>query len=375
MYRALLVCNSRFPESGGELAELHGPKKDGMLLRDALTDHDTGMFNKDDVHLVAEGSSAEIVGEIEKFFTSAEPDDTLLFYYSGHEKVLNQQYFLAARDTNVKTLFSTAIAKPILDGIVTSSFAEAKILILDCCNSALAKGEGLAEKLSGRGRFVITATSVSESADDSKLRGLPSPFTERLVEALLAKAVDRDGDGTVDLDDVYYYLEIARSGGPRPERHFDGAGTIAIAKRLVATATINVDAAAQELAHPAAQPGQPYLETRVPGANFNADRVAEFRGLMRDDKLETMPRQLSSREFLHRAGVLRGEELTYTGILMFGDDPTQFLPTAIVQCVLFSGTAKTDPLQSIELQGTIPELIVKTRRVIHSSYYPGVFRR
>ena len=96
MYRALLICNSRFPESAGEIAELHGSKKDGMLLRDALTDHDTGMFNKSDVHLMPEGSSAEIISEIEKFFTSAESDDTLLFYYSGHGKVLNQQFFLAA---------------------------------------------------------------------------------------------------------------------------------------------------------------------------------------------------------------------------------------------------------------------------------------
>lgn len=371
MYRALLVCNSRFPESAGELAELHGPKKDGILLRDALTDHDTGMFNRSDVHLVSEGSTAEITNEIETFFSSAEPDDALLFYYSGHGKVLNQEFFLAASDTNVKVLYSTAIPKSTLDGIVNGSFAQVKILILDCCNSGLAKGSGFAEKLSGRGRFVITATSASEHADDSKMRGLPSPFTEHLAKALLTEAIDRDGDGNVDLDDVYHYIENSRFGGPRPERNFDGAGTIAIARRLVTSGQASAGEVAQVLVQPSdnvisatsdgTYPAQPYLEARIPGATFNADRVAEFRTLLRDDKLESMPRQLPSREFLYRAGVLKGKELTYTGILMFGDNPTQFLPTAMVQCVRFSGTAKTDPLQSTELQGTVPEMIVGAR--------------
>ena len=329
------------------------------------------MFNRSDVHLVSEGSTAEITSEIEKFFNSAEPDDTLLFYYSGHGKVHNQEFFLAARDTNVNSLYSTAVPKSILNGIVKNSFAQVKILILDCCNSGLAKGSGFAERLSGRGRFVITATSASERADDGKMRGLPSPFTEHLAEALLTGAIDRDGDGNVDLDDVYHYIENSRFDGPRPERNFDEAGTIAIARRLAANARASDSEVAQELAQSSGNvisvtndgtyPAQPYLETRIPGATFNADKVAEFRASLRDDKLESMPRQLPSTDFLYEAGVIKGKELTYTGILMFGDNPTQFLPTAIVQCVRFSGTAKTDPLQSTEIQGTVPEMIVKAR--------------
>jgi hypothetical protein len=49
MYRALIVCNSRFPDARGSLNELHGPKVDGMLLRDALSDHETGMFDRNDI--------------------------------------------------------------------------------------------------------------------------------------------------------------------------------------------------------------------------------------------------------------------------------------------------------------------------------------
>lgn len=371
MYRALLICNSRFPESAGELAELHGPKKDGILLRDALTDHDTGMFSKSDVQLISEGSSAEIVSEVEKFFTSAEPDDTLLFYYSGHGKVLNQQFFLAARDTNVGALYSTAIAKSVLDGIVKSSFAEVKILILDCCNSALAKGDDLAEKLSGRGRFVITATSVTESAADSRMRGLPSPFTERLVEGLLTEAVDRDGDGDVDLDDVYSYLERARSGGPRPERSFDGAGAIPMAYRIKKTKKPGELSPASETAslaedNIAVGQGRPaailsYLDTPAPGTSVSSERVRDFRLRLRDDIADAIPLELSTAEFLERAGLYRDGFLTYAGLLLFGKNPTAVIPTAMVQCVRFNGIAKTDPLSSLDLQETVPEMIVRAR--------------
>ena len=347
-----------------------GQKKDGMLLRDALTDPNTGMFSRDDVHLVLEENSTEIIGEIDTFFGAGEPDDTLLFYYSGHGKTLNQQLFLCGRDTNVSRLYSTAISKATLDGIVSMSFAQVKIMVVDCCNSGLIKGSDFAEILSGKGRYVLTATSPSERAADGRMRGMPSPFTYHLSEALISEAVDRDGDGNVDLDDVYHYLESVKFDGSRPERSFDGSGAITIARRsLVLPASNETSSQLPSNATPllgGAPTGQPYLETEVPGASFSPEKVAEFRDLMRDDILERIPRQLSSKEFLRRVGVLKGEVLTYAGVLLFGDNPTEFLPTAMVQCVRFMGAAKTDPLEIIDLQGTVPENIVRARDFVAS---------
>ena len=186
----------------------------------------------------------------------------------------------------------------------------------------------------------------------------------------MSGAVDRDGDGNVDLDDVYHYLESIKFEGPRPERNFDGSGAITIARRSFVPPTRNeivVKKTSSRISDnvsaltSGALTVPAYLEIEVPGASFSADKVAEFRHLMRDDMLDRIPSQLSSKEFLRRAGVLKGDTLTYAGILLFGDNPTEVLPTAMVQCVRFIGTAKTDPLEIIDLQGTVPENIVRAR--------------
>jgi hypothetical protein len=51
-------------------------------------------------------------------------------------------------------------------------------------------------------------------------------------------------------------------------------------------------------------------------------------------------------------------------LLLFGENPTIYLSAAVVQCVRFHGTSLTAPLESIDLQGSVPELIVKARDFI-----------
>jgi hypothetical protein len=49
VYRALIVCNYRFRAAQGSLRDLPGPKRYGLLLRCALTNHDTRMFEEANV--------------------------------------------------------------------------------------------------------------------------------------------------------------------------------------------------------------------------------------------------------------------------------------------------------------------------------------
>jgi hypothetical protein len=237
VYRALIVCNSRFDDTSS-FAELYGPKIDGMLLRDALTDHDAGLFDKQDIRLLVEEGSLEAGRAIDDFFSAAEPDDILLFYYSGHGRVQNQQLFLCSKNTISGRLHSTAISGSTLNAIVANSFAQAKIIILDCCFSGFLREKGLTDSVAGTGRYVIGAASATERATDGSLRGTASPFTRMLSEALVSKAKDRDADGFIDLDDVYQYLESAPYDGPRPQRIFDGTGAIAIARRRESETTV-----------------------------------------------------------------------------------------------------------------------------------------
>src|SRR5690348_7813669 len=118
MYRALIVCNSRYPDDSGTLRDLYGPRVDGILLRDALSHHTTGMFDKNDIRMLSEGDSLEVSRAIDDFFGAAEADDTLLFYYSGHGQTRNQQIFLCARNTVCARLHSTAVSDSTLNGII-----------------------------------------------------------------------------------------------------------------------------------------------------------------------------------------------------------------------------------------------------------------
>ena len=374
MYRALIICNSRYPDDPSALGELHGPKVDGVMLRDALSHHDTGMFDKNDVRMLSEGDSLEVSGAIDDFFSSAESDDILLFYYSGHGRSWNQQLFLCARNTVVARLHSTAISGSTLNGMVSCSFAQVKILILDCCFSGLFKGDEIAKGMSGDGRYVIAATSATDRASDSKLRGLPSPFTSALADALLSKAEDRDRDGAIDLDDIFSYLINLPFEGTRPQRNFDGSGAIPIARRIkkgtiehtsdedeVTSGSLTNNQGKSTVAGRSPGSGTAYLDNLAPNTSFSSEKISDFRRKIRNDVAESMPQQLTAAEFLQRAGLLQQGNLTYAGLLLFGDNPTTVMPSAIVQCVRFYGTKKNDPLESIEIQDTVPETIVRAR--------------
>jgi predicted HTH transcriptional regulator len=326
------------------------------------------MFEKDDVQILNEGDSTEVSRAIDDFFASAEPDDTLFLYYTGHGRSLNQQLFLCAQNTLVERLHSTAISQTTLNAIVASTLAQVRIIVLDCCYGGLFKGSEFIDGLSGRGRYVIAATSAMELAGDSSRRGEPSPFTHALAEGLNSKAEDRDRDGLVDLDDLFGYLNGIPLLGQAPQRKFDGSGAIPIAKRPSRVTADHIKATDHALrdedgAKSGPNPTTPstFLDTPALDAIFSPERVSKFRLEMRSDISESMPTQLTAAEFLQRAELLRNGHLSYAGVLLFSDSPTIVLPSAMVQCVRFSGIGKTEPLESTDLQGPVPDLIVQAR--------------
>lgn len=373
MYRALIVCNSQFREDPS-LSGLYGPQEDGLLLRDALTDHSSGMFSKESVRLVQEAGSHELCDAIEEFFQSAGNDDTLLFYYSGHGITRYQQLFLCAANTIIGKPHTTAVAESTINSIAANSYARAKIIILDCCHSGMLKSSDLAQtlitdSLYGTGRYVIAAASATERASDARFRGMPSPFTRILTEGLTDKALDRDGDGYVDLDDIYLYLERTPYEGPRPQRRFDGEGTVSIARRIIRSETSSSieepSAVAAEsrnvlpLELPA--PTLSYMDTVAPKSIFIPELVSQFRTNIRGENSDSAPSDLSNEEFLESIGVMREHHLTYAGVLLFGRNPNALFPAAVIQCARFHGSMKTDPLEAIDLHGTISDVIVQAR--------------
>jgi Caspase domain len=236
-YKALLISNSEFPEDPHNLFPLQGPVNDSPLLRDALTDHQVGLFDLADVRLLPERSKRDIMTAVEQFFRSAERDDQVLLYYSGHGfPDINGNLYLCARDTVTDALVATGISDGEINAIINLSSARAVIVILDCCYSGAFKGV-LPAGLKGEGRFVITSCRRGQLASDAELVTGASPFTAHLVEGLRLGTLDANGDGYVALNDLYdYVLERLRPTGQKPQRHFDNTvGDVILARSHQAT--------------------------------------------------------------------------------------------------------------------------------------------
>ncbi|MBL7258431.1 tetratricopeptide repeat protein [Actinoplanes sp. LDG1-01] len=371
MYRALLVCNSAYGSDPG-LDDLHGPRTDGRLLAAALTDEQTGMFEPAQVSLLYDATRHEIAVQANTFFHEATADDVLLLYFSGHGRSRNGKLYLCATDTVAGLLPSTAVSNETLTDILADSLARTIVIILDCCHGGAFKGGpvNVEQLLSGKGRFVLTATGAAQLADDAAQDGQPSPFTRALVEGLRSGATDADGDGQVDLADLYKFLQLTLRGAPEPRHRFDGYGSVPIARR--ATTPAAAPPARDDIV--ATSPsvgggdGRDYLDGTTGATVLDARRVSEFRERIRPDV--GRPAGGSATAFLQSAHLMREGRLTRAGALLFGEDPMAVIPTATVQCTQFHGAGRDSPMDKLVLQGTVPEQIEHAR-----TFVAGLARR
>lgn len=215
---ALVIASSQFDDE--QLSQLMAPTQDVKALAQVLEDPDIGGF---EVKTIINKSSYEVMGAIEDFFADRKPNDLILLYFSGHGvKDQKGRLYYATPNTNRRRLLSTAIPATIVNDIMLRSRSRKQVLILDCCHSgAFAKGMiaradeaigsrvGINEQLGGRGRFVLTASDALEYAfegDDVRGEGVRSVFTTALVQGLSNGDADRDGDGNIDLDELYDYV-------------------------------------------------------------------------------------------------------------------------------------------------------------------------
>lgn len=280
-YRALLIGNSAFP-ADPNLKELTGPVNDVTALKTALGHQDAGLFDPADVRLVTEQPAQVLRIELERFFSDAKRDDTLLLFYSGHG-VLSQrnQLFLCAQDTQLDLLKATAVGAAEISLMFEESVARTTVIVLDCCYSGAFKGGNVADSLRGTGRFLLTSCRGSELAGDATDHGRLSLFTHYLVEGIVEGAADGDGDGYADLSDLYDYVygRLAAAGKQRPQRNFSGGGDVPIARRS-ADRTAPIPAVVTT-----ASPDRPHLElstttidlgTVYPGETLEPEQVFVF---------------------------------------------------------------------------------------------------
>jgi hypothetical protein len=233
-YRALLIGNSTYPVDEHNLQILKGPVKDIAALNRALIDRDTGLFDDVDVTLLPEASSARALRTLSKFFGSADRDDVLLVYFSGHGKLdQSGRLHLCMQDTETTDLLSTAVSSTRINEFAEASRARNVVIILDCCYAGAFRGGDFGDAVAGPGRYVLTSCRGTQLANDATVENGTSYFTQHLVDGLLGAAADRDRDGYVDFSDVYAYVDrrLREEGKQIPQRRVDGDGDLRLAKR------------------------------------------------------------------------------------------------------------------------------------------------
>ncbi|UQX86971.1 caspase family protein [Jatrophihabitans telluris] len=233
-YRALLIGNATYPADEHNLQPLKGPPNDLAALRRALTDQETGLFDEINVTLLSETTSSRALRAIGTFFGSAQREDVLLLYFSGHGK-LDQlgRLHLCMQDTDSADLLATAVSSTRINEFAEASRARTLVVVLDCCYAGAFRGGEFSDAVAGPGRYVLTSCRGTQLANDATEADGTSHFTQHLVEGLVGAAVDRDHDGYVDFSDLYAYIDrrLRAEGKQIPQRKVAGDGDIALAKR------------------------------------------------------------------------------------------------------------------------------------------------
>jgi Caspase domain len=239
-YRALLIGNSVFDKDAG-LNPLNAPVKDVARLHRALVDAETGLFDDDMVRLVTERTCDDILDELDRFFGTGEKEDLLLLYYSGHG-VLDERnnLYLCGRDTRSDRLLRTAVSNVRVNEFVTQSMSQRIVIVLDCCASGMFKGASVGPQLAGPGRYIVSSTRGSHLANDAASATGTSLFTEHLVEGMLGAAIDGNGDGYIDLREIYDYVRdrLLATTKQVPHCRFDGDAAVSLARVRMAIAPV-----------------------------------------------------------------------------------------------------------------------------------------
>jgi DNA-binding beta-propeller fold protein YncE len=213
---ALIVANDLYEDV--TLRKLRAPARDAAALKRVLSDPLIGDFHAD---VFANEPEHLLRRRLHAFFDDRAPDDLLLLHISCHGlKDVGGELYFAARDTEVARLDATAVPAEYVVRQMNRTRCRQVVVLLDCCYSgAISRvlrfrgGRDVAapERLVGRGRAVITASSAMEYAFEGNEvsefgEERPSVFTRAVVTGLESGDADRDGDRRVSVSELYEYV-------------------------------------------------------------------------------------------------------------------------------------------------------------------------
>ncbi len=190
-WQALLIGNSRYASE----QDLEGVEDDVRGMERLLTREPRGLrLPSDAVRSLHDLSAAELRESVQAFFAAAGPEQTLLFYYSGHGASVGGQGYLLPVDAAPGHV-EEALSAEELWSYLEASPAGRIVVILDACRSgaflvppALKSAVNQSERV-----LLLTATTPSRAALDTARGGA---YTRALLAAVRKRdAVDPDLGG------------------------------------------------------------------------------------------------------------------------------------------------------------------------------------
>lgn len=241
---------------------------DVSAFKAALTDPTVGGFDPDRVFLMTAGDTREyrptytnVLLRLKQLSELIRPEDTFVFYFSGHGITREGNSFLLSVNADagsLSPLMKSAIPLADVRRILSSIKAHQVLFILDTCRNDPATGKGKQDNLlteafardmmfrrepAGMTEFSpITATlyacSVGERAYEWEEKG-HSVFNYYLLEGLKGKAADLDGGVTINSLAAYTQKHVNRwtqLNGRKQQTPWlvrDGAGKLVLAPASV----------------------------------------------------------------------------------------------------------------------------------------------
>ena len=207
---ALLIGVSEYGESIPPLlSSLH----DVEAMERVLKNPNLGNFTQ--VKKLLNPNSEAMRIAILNLFKNAEKDDLLLFFFSGHGMINDDNHlYLATRNTAKDNFEATAVDGNFIQAQSKNCYSKRQVLILDACYSgAFANGwhtksigVDIKKQLGAEGRVVMTSSAATQTSFTQEGATL-SLYTQYLVEGIETGAADNDSDGKIHIQELHAYAK------------------------------------------------------------------------------------------------------------------------------------------------------------------------
>jgi len=142
---AVLVGVTHYQDEG--IGDLRVCASDVSAVHDLLIAQPDNTYDRQRTRLlVDEGGDdlptrSKIIGAVTALAQSAEAEDLLMFYFSGHGIEVNGEAYLLPRDAEYAALANTSVPVALVKQLVIGSDAHIKVMVLDACHSGARIGK------------------------------------------------------------------------------------------------------------------------------------------------------------------------------------------------------------------------------------------